>query len=125
MAMFGPDHLATIYSSIAKIENRLFEKNKTPQQRREVEALITELKDEVAKLNSAFAQSVGFPICHCKPPAGTPMAWIETQSAYVCRDCGHAQDRAKRAVKVGQTSRDRMLARRGIDNNDWDIFTGK
>jgi hypothetical protein len=117
--MFGPDHFVAINSSIAKIEKKLFEKA-PPQQRREIEALIGELKAEIAKINTAFAQSVGFPIYHCKPPTGVPMAWIEPQSAYVCPECGHRKEQPKPV----RYTRDRSMRRVRADN-DWDIFTGK
>ncbi|TWC00905.1 hypothetical protein FBZ93_104178 [Bradyrhizobium macuxiense] len=117
---FGPDYFVAINASIAKVEKKLYEKAKTPQQRHEIDELVSELKAEIAKANSAFAQSVGFPICHCKPPAGVPMAWKENESAHVCPECGHRKEKPK-PIRVGPSRF--VNRRRGSD--DWDIFTGK
>jgi hypothetical protein len=125
MTTFGPDQFTAVYrSAISKVEKKLLDKSTTGKQREEIVRFLDEIRSDLAKADAAYAHTVGFPICHCKLP-GVPMLWRESESAHVCPSCDHRKVSASHAAKVGMSSRDRYLARRGQSDNDWDIFTGK
>src|SRR5690348_7419875 len=105
--MFGPNEWAATYrTSIARLESKLLDGSAAKgKQRQQVEALLAEIKADLARADASLAHALGHPLCECTFP-GTPMLWKHQQSAHACPACGYTK-LDPRAVKVSQTSRDR------------------
>lgn len=122
--MFGPDQWKAAYQNgITDLKAIIREDAPKGKRRQDIEDRVKRIEGDLAKADAAFAQTVGFPICHCKLP-GIPMLWKEPELAHVCPECGHRRRGAGGPVKVGTTSRDRREARRA-HGVDFDVFTGE
>jgi hypothetical protein len=124
MTAFGHEQFTAVYrGSIAKLEQKLRDKSATGKQRQEIEALLTEIKSDLARADAGFAHAIGHPLCQCDFP-GTPMLWREAEAAHVCPKCTHRRKGAEGPVKVSPNRHDRAQARRA-SGLDFNLFTGE
>jgi hypothetical protein len=91
------------------------------KQRDEITEKIKRAEDLLARADAELAQKFGYYLCKCDFP-GTPMLWLETQAAYVCKKCGHRKEKPQAVQYNKHRSWAQARRARGVD---FDPFTGE
>ena len=118
MSSFAPSDWVDCSRSAINEFKGIRDKLPAGKQRDEINEKIKRAENLLSRADAELAQKLGFELCKCAFPPKI-MLWDESQSASICRSCGH--------LKIDYIHQRRRQGNQGplSARKDWDIFSGR